>query len=155
MKIVFIKPSSHRIVVNNKREGVFMAFILLFISITTCMTMTLKTLFSPYRIKGKMLSLENFLVLVVVYMTITLGFALIFLLFDMQGYPIVRDGLLNEGDGFLMKLESSFYFSAMTLFSVGYGDIYPLGIGRMIAVFEALIGYTIPAAFVAKTVLYR
>lgn len=102
-----------------------------------------------------MLSFENFLVLAVVYTTITLGFALIFLLFDMQGYPIVRDGFITEGDGFWMRLESSFYFSAMTLFSVGYGDIYPMGVGRMIAVFEALIGYTIPAAFVAKAVFDR
>jgi potassium channel LctB len=36
------------------------------------------------------------------------------------------------------------------LFSVGYGDIAPIGIGRVIAMIEALIGYTIPAAFVAK-----
>jgi potassium channel LctB len=132
-----------------------MIFILLFISIATCITMTIKTLFSPYRLKGKMLSLENFIILGVVYTTITLGFALIYLLFEMHGYPIVRDGFLQDGDGFLMQLESSFYFSAMTLFSVGYGDIYPLGIGRMIAVFEALIGYTIPAAFVARVVLDR
>lgn len=132
-----------------------MIFMLLFISITTCITMSLKTLFSPNKIKGKMLSFENFLVLAVVYTIITLGFALIYLLFDMQGYPIVRDGFITEGDGFWMRLESSFYFSAMTLFSVGYGDIYPMGVGRMIAVFEALIGYTIPAAFVAKAVLDR
>jgi potassium channel LctB len=132
-----------------------MIFMLLFISITTCITMSLKTLFTPNKIKGKMLSLENFLVLAVVYTIITLGFALIYLLFDIQGYPIVRDGFITEGDGFWMRLESSFYFSAMTLFSVGYGDIYPMGVGRMIAVFEALIGYTIPAAFVAKVVFDR
>jgi potassium channel LctB len=132
-----------------------MIFMLLFISITTCITMSLKTLFTPNKIKGKMLSLENFLVLAVVYTIITLGFALIYLLFDIQGYPIVRDGFITEGDGFWMRLESSFYFSAMTLFSVGYGDIYPMGVGRMIAVFEALIGYTIPAAFVAKAVFDR
>ncbi|MHC0039087.1 ion channel [Pseudoneobacillus sp. C159] len=127
-----------------------MISILFFISITGCILMTIKTLFSPNKIKGKMLSIENFLVLTVVYITITLGFALIYLLFDLQGNPIVRDGLLTEGDGFFLRLESSFYFSAMTLFSVGYGDIYPIGIGRIIAVFEALIGYTIPAAFVAR-----
>jgi potassium channel LctB len=132
-----------------------MIFMLLFISITTCITMSLKTLFTPNKIKGKMLSLENFLVLAVVYTIITLGFALIYLLFDIQGYPIVRDGFITEGDGFWMRLESSFYFSAMTLFSVGYGDIYPMGVGRMLAVFEALIGYTIPAAFVAKAVFDR
>ena len=38
--------------------------------------------------------------------------------------------------------ETSFYFSAMTLFSVGNGDVIPQGIGRIIAVVEALIGYT-------------
>ena len=48
------------------------------------------------------------------------------------------------------RLETYIYFSAVTLFSVGYGDIAPIGIGRVIAMIEALIGYTIPAAFVAK-----
>ncbi|MED3561478.1 ion channel, partial [Bacillus xiapuensis] len=51
--------------------------------------------------------------------------------------------------------ESSFYFSAMMLFSVGNGDVIPLGIGRVIAVTEALIGYTLPAAFVARAMLNR
>ncbi|HLO10987.1 MAG TPA: potassium channel family protein [Pseudoneobacillus sp.] len=102
-----------------------------------------------------MLSLENFIVLAIVYITITIGFALIYLLFELQGHPIVNDDLLKPGDGFLSKLESSLYFSAMTLFSVGYGDIYPFGIGRTISIFEALIGYTIPAAFVSRVVLDR
>jgi potassium channel LctB len=43
------------------------------------------------------------------------------------------------------------YFSAITLLSVGYGDITPVGIGRWIAIIEALVGYTMPAAFVART----
>lgn len=132
-----------------------MLFVLLLASISTSIVMSLKTMFSSQRIKGKRVSLENFLMLAIVYFTITLGFALLYLLFEIKGYPIVKDGVLLAGDGFLMKLESSFYFSAMTLFSVGYGDIYPLGIGRMIAVIEALIGYTIPAAFVARAVLDR
>lgn len=51
--------------------------------------------------------------------------------------------------------ETSFYFSAMTLFSVGNGDVLPQGLGRMVAVIEALIGYTLPAAFVARVVLNK
>lgn len=130
-----------------------MLFVLLLLSISTSIAMSIKTMFTSYRIKGKRLSLENFLVLAMLYVTVTLGFALLYLLFEMNGYPVVKDGVLTSGDGFLMKLESSFYFSAMTIFSVGYGDIYPLGIGRMLAVFEALIGYTIPAAFVARVII--
>jgi potassium channel LctB len=132
-----------------------MIFILLNILIALCITLSIKSLFAPYKIKGKRISLENFLLLALVYMTITIGFALIYLLCDWNGYTVVSDSLLSSDDGFLMQLESSFYFSAMTLFSVGYGDIYPVGVGRMLAVVEALIGYTIPAAFVAKTVLNR
>jgi potassium channel LctB len=44
------------------------------------------------------------------------------------------------------------YFSAATLFSVGYGDMYPVGIGKLFATFEAFIGYIMPAIFVMRTV---
>lgn len=40
----------------------------------------------------------------------------------------------------------------MTLFSVGYGDMYPVGIGKLFATFEAFIGYIMPAIFVMRTV---
>ena len=55
-------------------------------------------------------------------------------------------------EDFIERLGTYIYFSAVTLFSVGYGDIAPIGIGRLIAMIEALIGYTIPAAFVARAV---
>jgi potassium channel LctB len=50
-------------------------------------------------------------------------------------------------------VEVCMYFSAITLLSVGYGDITPIGVGRWIAIVEALVGYTMPAAFVVHTVM--
>ena len=50
-------------------------------------------------------------------------------------------------------VEVCLYFSAVTLLSVGYGDISPIGIGRWIAIAEALIGYTLPFAFVMRSVI--
>jgi len=38
--------------------------------------------------------------------------------------------------------------------TVGYGDITPIGIGRAIAMTEALIGFVMPAAFVVRVVLH-
>lgn len=49
------------------------------------------------------------------------------------------------------KLSTSIYLSAITLFSVGYGDVVPIGVGRLLVIIEALLGYTIPAAFVVRT----
>jgi potassium channel LctB len=125
-------------------------FLLLFV--TFCIFMSLRILFIPNKIKGKVVSLENFLLLILIYVTTVIGFGVIYVLFELKGATILLDsGEVLTGD-FFLKLESSLYFSAMTLFSVGHGDVVPLGVGRMIALLEALIGYTIPAAFVARAV---
>ncbi|MDY0395815.1 potassium channel family protein [Virgibacillus halophilus] len=36
--------------------------------------------------------------------------------------------------------------------TIGYGDITPVGIGRLVALIEALVGYVLPAAFVMRIV---
>ncbi|GAB3042461.1 hypothetical protein GCM10027286_00800 [Virgibacillus ainsalahensis] len=46
----------------------------------------------------------------------------------------------------------SMYFSGVTLLTIGYGDITPIGIGRLIALIQALIGYILPTAFVLRLV---
>ncbi|MFJ5716298.1 ion channel [Neobacillus sp. NPDC093127] len=117
-----------------------------------CIFMSLRTLFIPNTIRGKFVSVENFLYLGTVYLTVILGFGLIYLLFHLIGLPLLKE--VNEHPKSNI-FETSFYFSAMTLFSVGNGDVLPQGVGRIIAVIEALIGYTLPAAFVARVMLNR
>jgi potassium channel LctB len=114
--------------------------------------MSLRTLFIPHTIRGKFVSLENFLYLGTVYLTVIIGFGLIYLLFQLIGTPVLKEINNHSGNN---SFETSFYFSAMILFSVGNGDVLPQGIGRIIAVIEALIGYTLPAAFVARVILNR
>jgi potassium channel LctB len=109
-------------------------------------------LFIPHKIKGKRVSFENFIFLAFVYLTVLIGFGLIYIILELYGYVVLIEGGQNMVGSFLNRLETGLYFSAITLFSVGYGDISPIGIGRLIAVLEALIGYTIPAAFVARAV---
>jgi potassium channel LctB len=41
----------------------------------------------------------------------------------------------------------------MTMFSVGHGDVSPIGVGRIIAAIEAFIGYSLPAAFLIRAVI--
>ncbi|CAM3859059.1 potassium channel family protein [Mesobacillus zeae] len=123
--------------------------------IILCIIMSLRTLFIPNRIKGKKISFENFVVLTCIYATVMIGFGLIYFLIEERGVTLLLEGPQVKSVTALSKLATSLYFSAVTLFSVGYGDIAPVGIGRLIAVVEALIGYTIPAAFVARTVIDR
>ena len=132
-----------------------MTFYLLFIFVSFCIVMSLRTIFSSYKIKGKRVSIENFLFLVTLYATLMIGFGMIYMLLEMKGFLVIlEENKILVGD-FFVRLETFIYFSGMTLFSVGYGDISPIGIGRVVAVIEALIGYTIPAAFVARAVFNR
>jgi potassium channel LctB len=127
-------------------------FYLLIALVSICIFMSLRNLFLPYRLKGKLVSFKNFLYLGVIYVTVLIGFGLFYLIFSFNGEPIVKETGMVEGSNIF---ETSFYFSAMTLFSVGHGDVIPQGLGRIIAIIEALIGYTLPAAFVARAVFDR
>jgi potassium channel LctB len=127
-----------------------MLFILIFAFTVYCIVMSIRTIFIPNTIKGKIVSVENFLYLMFVYITILIGFGLIYTILEAKGHEVMVEMYPLPTDSFLERLEIYIYFSAVTLFSVGYGDIAPIGIGRVIAMIEALIGYTIPAAFVAK-----
>ncbi|RDU36088.1 two pore domain potassium channel family protein [Neobacillus piezotolerans] len=121
-----------------------------------CLFMSLRTLFVPNRMRGgNFLSLENFLYLGMVYFTVLVGFGMVYLIFGLYAEPVITEANGNGGVSFLQKAGMAVYFSAMTLFSVGHGDVVPLGAGRFIAILEALVGYTIPAAFVARAVLER
>jgi potassium channel LctB len=121
--------------------------------ILICISSSIRLLFTPNKIKGKRVSFENFLFLGAIYATVMISFGLLYILLELHGFAVLDDGYIPSENSFLLRLETGLYFSAVTLFSVGYGDIAPIGIGRIIAVSEALIGYTIPAAFVARTVM--
>jgi potassium channel LctB len=132
-----------------------MIYFLSFIFTVYCIVMSLRTLFIPNTVKGKLVSIEDFIYLSFVYITILIGFGLIYILLETKGYEILIEQYPTSSDGFLERLGTYIYFSGITLFSVGYGDIAPVGIGRIIAIIEALIGYAIPTAFVAQAVFNR
>jgi potassium channel LctB len=69
-----------------------------------------------------------------------------------------HSGLYEEGrrlDGSLHGLISALYFSFVTVTSVGYGDILPRGIARVMAVAEAITGLLIFGAVISKFVSRR
>jgi potassium channel LctB len=130
-----------------------MHFYLSITLIVLAITMSLKTLFVPQKIKGKQVSLENFVTLALIYATVMAGFGLLYYLLDLKGTWVLSDVSMRPSTSSYERMSTSMYFSAITLFSVGYGDIAPVGVGRVIAVIEALVGYTIPAAFVTRAVI--
>lgn len=103
--------------------------------------------------KHRYVSLENFVVLISLYVTMMLGFGLIYTVLEINGYDIFMKNSKDITGEFFFVLQDSLYFSATTLLAVGYGDVIPIGAGRWFAVVEALLGYIMPAAFVVRVVI--
>ncbi|WP_409304415.1 potassium channel family protein [Peribacillus sp. SCS-155] len=127
-------------------------FYFLVSAIIFCMGMSIRTIFVGNKTEKKM-SVEMLMWIANLYGTILIGFSLLYLLFELKQYSVILDNGMRIQGGFFKQLETAFYFSAMTMFSVGYGDVSPIGIGRIIAIVQAFIGYTLPAAFILRTVI--
>lgn len=79
---------------------------------------------------------------------ITFGFAVLYYLLSMEG-DVVRVSTEEGKDGgenFLDYL----YFSGVTILSVGYGDLVPVGKARFFALIQAAIGLLLPTAFFVR-----
>ena len=112
---------------------------------------SLISLWVAMRIDRHFFSVHNLFLLSLIYTTVLIAFGISYLVLEEVGLPVLEeDGKILDVHSFQM-VEVCMYFSAITLLSVGYGDITPVGIGRWIAIIEALVGYTMPAAFVART----
>jgi potassium channel LctB len=96
-------------------------------------------------------SLELFYSLVIIFVIVIVGFGLIYFILSFQGIVLVEHGELRQVN-ILGSIVHSMYFSGATMLTIGYGDITPIGIGRIIAVMQALIGYILPTAFVLRIV---
>ncbi|WP_349409506.1 ion channel [Pseudalkalibacillus sp. SCS-8] len=99
------------------------------------------------------ISFDDLIALFVVYSIIILGFGSIYFSLTITGVPVLMEGGAPITGTFIQLGEAVSYFSAVTLLSVGYGDITPVGLGRWISIIEALVGYLLPAAFVLSTVV--
>ena len=118
-----------------------------------CMVMSIRAIFTPIEAGTHKISVSHFFWLLCLYGTICIGFSLLYLLFELKDVNVILDHGIGIGGGFINKFETSLYFSAMTMFSVGYGELIPIGAGRFIATVQAFLGYTLPAAFFVRTVI--
>lgn len=94
------------------------------------------------------ISVYGLISLAILYLTIALGFSGIYLILELIGINVIyiKPDIINNNTGeYLLNI---IYFSSTTLFSIGYGDIVPVGLGKVIAIIEGLIGYLLPPAFI-------
>ena len=116
---------------------------------TVIMVMSLLSILRLRRSEFSAFSWKHFSNLFMVYLILIIGFAIIYLSIAVTGKPSVasHSNIAEDPIHFIANL---IYFSGITMLSVGYGDIVPVGISKLFAVAQALIGYLLPAAFIVS-----
>ncbi|WP_169865119.1 potassium channel family protein [Sutcliffiella halmapala] len=127
---------------------IFIFFIILAIFISFSHVFASESRSMPY------VSKETLILLLLIYLTLLIAFGLLYTVFHIEGIPVLVENGEEISGGYFSVFTHSVYFSAITILTVGYGDITPIGIGRVIAMTEALIGFVMPAAFVVRVVLH-
>lgn len=71
-------------------------------------------------------------------------FSLIYYGLFLNGHVVVQDTVNNRT---ISHFGDYLYFSGVTLLSVGYGDLVPVGVTRIFSLIEASLGLLLPSAF--------
>ncbi|MGR9047099.1 potassium channel family protein [Halobacillus faecis] len=111
---------------------------------------SLRQIFHSLEFEHKIFSVQLFVSVMMLYTIVMVGFGIIYAALILQGVEVYKADTPFLQENWTQEMIRSVYFSGVTLFTVGYGDLTPVGIGKWIAITEAMVGYTLPAALVAK-----
>ncbi len=89
-----------------------------------------------------------------IWLALILGCALLYWFAALFGRPVLTGDTTSAG-AYVSGFWTAVYFSFVTATSVGYGDVLPVGAGRILAVGEAASGLLIFGLLIAKFVSYR
>lgn len=131
-----------------------MKYLIFMLIVVSCLFIMISSVFHLFRIKGTdcpVFSWQHFFILVQVYFVVIFGFGVIYLGLDAIGLPsITYQDKAHIDRHNLYFIGNIIYFSAMTVFTVGYGDITPVGVAKAFVIVQTFLGYLLPAAFVVS-----
>ncbi|WP_221569128.1 ion channel [Alkalihalobacillus sp. TS-13] len=90
-----------------------------------------------------------FLKLFFVLCGVLIGFGILYYLLSLKGMILVDN--LTDRKPIEPTIWNMLYFSGVTMLSVGYGDMLPVGITRFFALIQSGIGILLPTAYFMKT----
>jgi potassium channel LctB len=105
----------------------------------------------------KTIIIYNVIILFNLYFIIAAAFSLIYILLDYADIGFIVDHYSSgiHQEQFIDIVTRSLYFSFITLFAVGYGDMTPFGFAKAVSMVQAFVGFILPYAILLNYIIYR
>lgn len=99
----------------------------------------------------------NIIILFNLYFLIAAAFSVIYIALEYAEIGFIKDhySSITHQKQFLDILTRSLYFSFITLFAVGYGDMTPFGLSKAVSMIQAFMGFILPYAIILNYVIYK
>src|SRR5699024_11440440 len=120
----------HRLEIDKGCGNMLWIFTYLILIIVICSVV--QFIFSrEYRTDKKIgIAYDIFYTLLIIYIIVTIGFTFLYYMLSFYDVVLFEEHATNEQSLFAIWWRS-FYFSGVTMLTIGYGDVIPLGVGRL------------------------
>lgn len=99
----------------------------------------------------------NIMILFNLYFIIAAAFSVIYVALEYAelGFIVDHYSSFTHQKQFIDIITRSLYFSFITLFAVGYGDMTPFGLSKAVSIIQAFVGFILPYAIILNYVIFN
>jgi len=108
-------------------------------------------------VNRKNIVIYNIIILFNLYFFIAVCFSIVYIALTILklGYIVDHYASAAHQNQLIDLISRSLYFSYITLFAVGYGDMTPLGLSKAVSMVQAFVGFILPYAILLKYLIYK
>lgn len=105
----------------------------------------------------KNIIIYNVIILFNLYFLIAIGFSIIYIILEYVEIGLILDhhSSITHQKQLIDVITRSLYFSFITLFAVGYGDMTPFGLSKAVAMLQAFVGFILPYAILLNYIIIK
>lgn len=105
----------------------------------------------------KTIIIYNVIILFNLYFIIAAAFSAIYIILDYAELGFILDhySSIPHQKQLIDVITRSFYFSFITLFAVGYGDMTPFGLSKAVSMIQAFVGFILPYAILLNYIIFN
>lgn len=108
-------------------------------------------------VNRKTIIFYNIIILFNLYFIIAAAFSVIYISLEYAGLGFIVDHYSSAAhqSQLIDIVTRSLYFSFITLFAVGYGDMTPFGLSKAVSMIQAFVGFILPYAIILNYVIFN